>query len=189
MTRLPSCHWANSAKSTVIHMSGPVGKSQILPKNGKGILLHDGKFRSRCCSRTVVELQGKFVFYIVFAVLIDSLSAASLRNDDAHQQALGNGRDNPKTKKRTTNKQLETACETSRSRYRTSQIKSRGCRSASTRKHFSRLTVGTSYGSGIQEAWYFYSLPKDRVCKRTKMTWAPCRRVKWQSSSSSRKIW
>ena len=75
------------------------GQKPHLTKEWERDSVHDGKRRSRSCPRTVVELQGKFVFYIVFAGLIDSLSAASLRNDGAHQQALGNGRDNPKTKK------------------------------------------------------------------------------------------
>ena len=53
-----------------------------------------------------------------------SRSPASLRNDDAYQQAPGNRRDDPKTKikMRTTNKQRETTCETSRSGSKSSQI-------------------------------------------------------------------
>ena len=44
MTRLPSCHWANSAKSMVIQVSGPVIKSHTLPRVRKG-----------CCARRKIS--------------------------------------------------------------------------------------------------------------------------------------
>ena len=46
-------------------------------------------------------------------------------------------------------------------------------------KHFSGFRFGTSYKSGIEEAQYLY-FAKDRnseICKRTKITKAPCRNL------------
>ena len=69
--RLPSCQLANSAKSTVIPVSG----QKPHPRMGK--YMQDRHFRPRCCPRIVIKLQRKFVFYIVPAGLIKHLSESS----------------------------------------------------------------------------------------------------------------
>ena len=87
-----------------------------------------------------------------------SSSPASLRSDDAHDQASGSRQ----IKRRETIKQRAVDCEISRvvrgvprwsRRWRSESIKGQ------TRQHFSGLRLETSCGSGIQEAKYSYSLP------------------------------
>ena len=55
MTGLPSWHLANSAKSTVIQMSGWWSKATS-DQEWKFNSVQDGKFRARCCPKIVVKL-------------------------------------------------------------------------------------------------------------------------------------
>ena len=107
-----------------------------------------------------------------------SPSPAGLRSDDTYYESSGDRGDHPEIKKSKT----EGNNQATRGRLRDLpggiRKKYRRYRRASTRKHFSCPRFGTSCESGNQEAQYFY-FPKDRnceVCKRTKITRAPCRR-------------
>ena len=125
MTRLPPCHWANSAKGTVIPMSGQWSKATSDQKWEKDFV-QDRKFvvvpglsssSSASSSSTSFPQDSSST----------SPSPARLRSDDTYYQAPGNRRDPPKIKKikikmRMTIKQRKIACETSRSGQRSSPI-------------------------------------------------------------------
>ena len=94
MTRLPSCHQANSAKSPVVRMSGPVVKSHISSKTEENTMQHGKPCTDRCPWIIIrfFQVDCKYLSYMVDAGLNQRLFAKSSKNTKSKYQQSTTGK-------------------------------------------------------------------------------------------------
>ena len=151
MTRLQFHHWKTLLRSRIYPWVGQVVKSHTSPGTGRRSV-QDGKVRASCCPWSVVN----FWFHFILQAKWRSGTRKRTPFTDKTQH---------RNKKRDTTRASDDRLRDLPEWLEEFTEKSRRCRSACTRKHFSGLRFGTSYNRSTEEAQCLHTSKKIEIAK------------------------